>query len=180
MGTGGSPLAAIGSVPILFAGIGRVYRGRGRRRGSGRRLRHRRFEVFFRAGAMPKINVAAVHNLDVSAALAAQRTQQKALGSGAMPNLRLILLDQKNDRPQTPSAARRPPARKKKSAARPPPVFFGRGRGRLGALHSTLRRVRRMPSTCWSLTAKTCDGNRSRHEKRRSPACCAVAEPACA
>jgi len=41
----------------------------------------------------------AVHDLDVSAALAAQRTQQKAVGSGAMPNLRLILLDKKNDRP---------------------------------------------------------------------------------
>lgn len=84
IGTDGSPLAAIGSVPILFAGIGRVYRGRGRRRGSGRRLQHRRLEVFPRTGAMPTIYMTAVHDQQqVVAAPSTNRTQPKAIRSAA-------------------------------------------------------------------------------------------------
>jgi hypothetical protein len=51
------------------------------------RLRHWRREVFFRAGAVPEINVAAVHDPHVGAAPAAKRTQRKA-GPGWAKNLK--------------------------------------------------------------------------------------------
>src|SRR5262249_33042923 len=59
----------------------RAVRSRGR--WSSHRLRHWCREVFLSATAMPKINVAAMHDFDLGATLAADRTEAKPIRRGA-------------------------------------------------------------------------------------------------